>query len=106
MEETRCESGCGEKAEKAPVVIAEPEAEGCDCSIRSLPEQLQVPIASAPTTGFHVPVIDAVLPATQKEVCIQRFSDSGNIVFRSDSGPPIFRPQYASLGRAPPVPLA
>lgn len=79
--------------------------EGCKCTIRSAPSSPDQAIAaSAPTLQTSVD-IDGVLPAVDSLEPVVWMTAAPGIV-GTDSGPPTTRPQYASLGRAPPVLLA
>jgi hypothetical protein len=79
---------------------------GCECSLSSAPPPSQPVVAVTVPNGFGSHTVDAVLTTgfVVRPVICELRSNPG--IFGSDSGPPVSRPKYASLGRAPPVLLA
>lgn len=79
--------------------------EGCKCTIRSAPPSPDQTIAaSVPTSQTSVDIVGVLPTADSHEPVVWTTTAPG--IFGTDSGPPTARPQYASLGRAPPVLLA
>lgn len=80
--------------------------DACKCSIGSAPSvPTQTPVAApAPGLTVHTVIADLAPEPLIIVVPIDRPTEAG--IYGADSGPPISRPNYVSLGRAPPVLLA
>lgn len=103
-----CQKGCASDAahQKSSSTISESNGAGCDCSIRSAPEQPRPDVAVAPSSGISIQQIDADLAPQPIVVQFVAAVEKERFSFGSDSGPPTSGPNYVSLGRAPPVLLA
>lgn len=101
-----CKKGCATAHEPSSATVSESKGSGCDCSIRSAPEQPRPAVAAAPLSGQHVQPVDADLAPQVVTVPVAIEAASESLTFASDSGPPTSRPNYVFLGRAPPVLLA
>jgi hypothetical protein len=78
----------------------------CKCTIRSAPVAPESPVLGASSSSLSTQILDAD---------VQRVATIGDLfslpvvcagIYGADPGPPVSRPKYASLGRAPPVLLA
>jgi len=103
-----CEVGCATNAahQKSSSTVSESKGSGCDCSIRSAPEQPRPDVAAASSSGNSVQQIDADLAPDPMVARFVPKVEKDILSFGSDSGPPTSGPNYVSLGRAPPVLLA
>lgn len=86
--------------------LAKVKNEGCKCTIRSGPSTPEQPLVATTSSAYHPVAADATLPekAVLSGTNLLALQTPG--IFGTDSGPPASRPNYASLGRAPPVLLA
>jgi hypothetical protein len=103
-----CAKACaGKAAAKKPTSeAAAGKRKECRCEIRSAPTQpTQTAIASA-SAPVKISSIDADLGRELSAPAVLAAAESTPGIFGTDSGPPDSWPNYASLGRAPPVLLA
>ncbi len=97
-----CESAKGQSS-KSFSTFKEKEADGCKCSIGSAPSSPQPDIAAQASSGLQIQQVVADIPVEQSLAPTFAELESKPGIFGSDSGPPASRPNYVSLGRAPPV---
>lgn len=107
--EAVCSKACGTdmgapSAPKSSLTAKQDDA--CKCAIRSAPSVPTQTAVAAPAPGFtiHNVVADLAPVPLVVVVPIDRATEAG--IYGADSGPPVSRPNYVSLGRAPPVLLA
>lgn len=100
-----CEAEKGHSSKSASSII-EKEDDGCKCSIGSAPSPPHPDIAAPTNSGLQIQPVVADIPLKQSLAPIFAEPESDPGIFGTDSGPPASRPNYVSLGRAPPVPLA
>lgn len=86
--------------------LSKVKEEGCKCTIRSGPSTPEQPLVATTSSAYHPVATDGTLPekADLSGVKLLEFQTPG--ILGTDSGPPASRPNYVSLGRAPPVLLA
>lgn len=100
-----CEAEKGHKPKPA-ASVQERQSDDCKCSISSAPTTPQPDVAAAVASGLQIHQVIADIPAEKKAVVVSSEQESQPGIFGTDSGPPASRPNYVSLGRAPPVLLA
>ncbi|MCC6350903.1 MAG: hypothetical protein KJZ62_10835 [Fimbriimonadaceae bacterium] len=100
-----CETENGHNSKPAQS-IHESQSDDCKCSISSAPSTPQPDTAATAAFSFQVSKDIADLPVEQKGIIALSVQESEAGIFGTDSDPPSSRPNYACLGRAPPVHLA
>lgn len=100
-----CEAAKGHSSKSASSVIKK-EDDGCKCSIGSAPSPPQPDIATLTNSGHQIQQVVADIPLERSLAPTFAEPESERGVIGTDSGPPASRPNYVSLGRAPPVLLA
>jgi len=80
--------------------------DGCKCTIRSGPPTPEQPLVATTSSAYHPVAVDATLPENADLSGTNRLDLRTPGILGTDSGPPASRPNYVSLGRAPPVLLA
>lgn len=84
---------------------SEPASDSCKCTIRSGPSTPDQPVAVS--TSHQLPFsVDGLLPQAVSVKAPVSIACASPGIRGTDSGPPESRPNYAFLGRAPPVLLA
>ena len=104
-----CLKGCeAEKAHKSKSAASfqERQSDDCKCSISSAPTTPRPDVAAAAAPGLQIHQVIADIPAEKQVIVVASEPESEPGIFGTDSGPPTSRPNYVSLGRAPPVLLA
>ena len=104
-----CSKACGKDkgAPSAPTSsLNAKQDDACKCSVRSAPSMPEPTAVAVTAPGFTYHSVVADLPPAPLTVSapIDRLTKAG--FYGADSGPPVSRPNYVSLGRAPPVLLA
>jgi hypothetical protein len=99
-----CEAEMGHKSKPA-ASIQDKQSDDCKCSLSSAPTTPRPDEAAPAASGLQIHQMVADIPAEKKVVVVASEPESPGI-FGTDSGPPASRPNYVSLGRAPPVLLA
>lgn len=86
--------------------LSKQQDEGCKCTIRSGPPTPEQQLVATISSAFHPVAADAALPETTGLFGTNGLDQRTPGILGTDSGPPATRPNYVSLGRAPPVLLA
>ncbi len=100
-----CEAEKGHKSKPA-ASVQERQSEDCKCSISSAPTTPRPDVAAPASSGLQIHQVIADIPAEKQVIVVASEPESEPGIFGTDSGPPTSRPNYVSLGRAPPVLLA
>ena len=105
-----CTKGCEEKqaaAKSSSATFSErSSAAECRCSIGSTPQTPLHELAAAPAANIAHPIPVADLAPTAIQPRFLNLDRAVPGILGTDAGPPASRPNYAFLGRAPPVFLA
>lgn len=100
-----CPKGCEMEKRlpsKSSSSFCEKGPDVCRCSISSAPSTPQPDAAATTCSLLQIPQFVADIPVDAGFVLILSDLESNPGILGSDSGPPLSRPQYVSLGRAPP----
>lgn len=105
-----CTTGCEQKQDasrSSSAVFSESSPqEECRCSIGSTPQTPLHELAAAPAANIAHPIPVADLAPTAIQPRFLNLDRAVPGILGTDAGPPASRPNYAFLGRAPPVLLA
>lgn len=100
-----CEAEKGHKSQPA-ASIQDRQTDDCKCSISSTPSTPRPDVAAPAASGLQIHQVIADIPAKKQVIVVASEPEAQPGIFGTDSGPPASRPNYVSLGRAPPVLLA
>lgn len=101
-----CASGCDTSSsqQSKPASQFEASASNCNCEIGSAPTQPQPVVATVPSAESASDPVWAVMALGTSFRFVTSALCLNPGILEADSGPPTSRPNYATFGRAPPVP--